>query len=114
MSRAPSLPQRDLAFGTAKPIAAAALCCLASLIATARPPARIAERTPSTPRLRNCRSKCWSTTIRSPITTSSNASAFSPITTQRQPSPELKKEATDMLIEERLQMQQGAQARRHA
>ena len=32
---------------------------------------------------------------------------FLAITTQRQPSPELKKEATDLLIDERLQMQQG-------
>ncbi len=32
---------------------------------------------------------------------------FLALTTQRQPSPELKKEATDLLIDERLQMQQG-------
>jgi peptidyl-prolyl cis-trans isomerase SurA len=32
---------------------------------------------------------------------------FLAITTQRQPSPELKKEATDLIIDERLQIQQG-------
>src|ERR671935_353862 len=32
---------------------------------------------------------------------------FLAITTQQQPSPELKKKATDQLIDERLQMQQG-------
>jgi peptidyl-prolyl cis-trans isomerase SurA len=32
---------------------------------------------------------------------------FLAITTQRQPSPEVKKEATDLIIDERLQMQQG-------
>lgn len=34
---------------------------------------------------------------------------FLALTTQRQPSPELKKESTDLLIDERLQMQQGRQ-----
>ena len=39
---------------------------------------------------------------------------FLAVTTQEQPSPALKKKATDMLIEERLQIQQGEEARHYA
>ena len=85
-----------------------------SLIAALRAPARHCreDREPRR-RRRRCRSRCSSTTIRSPTTTSSSASASLSITTQQQPSPDVKKKATDLLIDERLQMQQARQARRH-
>jgi len=95
-----------LALVTAKPVTAAALFCVASMIvalvlllALPKGPDRASAQELSIKVLVND----------DPISDYDidQRTRFLAITTQRQPSPELKKEATDLLIDERLQIQQA-------
>ena len=95
-----------LAFLTAKPIVAAALFCLASLIATLV----LLLALPKGPEHASAQELSIKVLVNDdPISDYDieQRERFLSITTQRQPSPEVKKEATDLLIDERLQMQQG-------
>jgi peptidyl-prolyl cis-trans isomerase SurA len=91
---------------TAKPVVAAALLCVASLIATLV----LLLALPKGPDRASAQEQSIKVLVNDdPISDYDidQRERFLAITTQEQPSPALKKQATDLLIDERLQMQQA-------